>query len=317
MDTSQYLANEALSQLRDDLRDIASRYQQIPLTLLLSDLVELQDTIFTLMDRRYRATEIKHIYTLGGLVSGMLAKASHDMGDPRGAIAHTRTGFLCADQAEDDGLRGWVRGMQSFITYWDDRPQEAIRYAKEGRIFAERSNNSALAWIASNEARAWAKLQNVNAAQEAIVLSERAIETVQPDEVDELGGICTFQRSRQLYYAADALVQLSGCADQAEGYANRALEAYGNSAGPDWSFSDQAGSSIDLALARIQRGQVDGASEALQGVLELEPARRINGISSSLSNVQAQLRVAPESSEVTNLMMEIEAFQRTPLAALP
>jgi hypothetical protein len=55
-----------------------------------------------------------------------------------------------------------------------------------------------------NEARAWAALGNAERTRAAIERAENAWDGVRRDDLDELGGICTFSRPRQLYYAAHA-----------------------------------------------------------------------------------------------------------------
>ncbi len=56
-------------------------------------------------------------------------------------------------------------------------------------------------WLPASEARAWAVLGNAEAAREAIERAERAWDHVRPDELDDLGGLATFDRPRQLHYA--------------------------------------------------------------------------------------------------------------------
>jgi hypothetical protein len=75
-------------------------------------------------------------------VGGLLAKASHDLAEPHAAMAQARTGYLCADQTDHDGLRAWLRGLQSLIAYWAGRTQEAARYAESGGEFAARAGNT-------------------------------------------------------------------------------------------------------------------------------------------------------------------------------
>jgi hypothetical protein len=43
------------------------------------------------------------------------SKASHDLADPHAAMLQARTAVLCADQADHDGLRAWLRGLQSLV----------------------------------------------------------------------------------------------------------------------------------------------------------------------------------------------------------
>ncbi len=88
---------------------------------------------------------------------------------------------------------------------------------------------------------------------------------------------------------------------------------------PEWAFGDQAGSHTGLALARIARGDLDGATEAITPVLGLVPEQRINGIVHSVQRLHAaitssDLGVDPAARD---LQEEIETFTRTPAAALP
>jgi hypothetical protein len=315
--TGQYIAAEAVEQLYDDVRQLALAYPQQPLTSILGDIAGTQETILSVLENRHRPAESRQLYLLAGVIGGMLAKASHDMGDSHGALTHSRTAFLCAEHADHDGLRAWTKGLQSFIAYWAKRPHDALRYAQDGALYAQRSGSTTGVWIPVNEARAWAALGNAGNARAAIERAELARELAQADDLDQLGGICTFGRSRQLYYAADALALLSSEADEAERYSQLALDAYSDTSAADWSFSDQAGSYADLAVARIARGELDGAAEAIAPVLALPSDKRIHGIVVSAQRVHAALGKAPEADSVTELQQRIEAFNRTPLAALP
>jgi hypothetical protein len=314
------LADETLDQIYDDVRQLVGAYPQRPLAGILADLVTAQDTVFTLLETRRRPTHARQLYLLGGVVGGLLAKASHDMADPQAALTQSRTAYLCAEQADHDGLRAWIRGLQALITYWDNRLRESVRYAQQGAQFAERSGSTAAVWLPVSEARAWAALGNVPETRHAIDRAETAWEVVRSDELDELdelSGICTFSRARQLYYAADALAWLPAEARQAQDYAAQAVTAYADHNSPEWAFGDEAGSRCDLAVARIAVGEIDGAREAVAAVLQLPAEQRIRGIISSVQHVHSALRQADVPPAGRELQEEIEVFAKTPLRALP
>jgi hypothetical protein len=95
------------------------------------------------------------------------------------------------------------------------------------------------------------------------------------------------------------------------------VNAYSDATAPDWAFSDQAGSYADLAIARLGRGELDGAADAITPVLELEPERRINGIVHSMQRVHESLRADFTGDQQASGMVEaIEDFTRTPVAAV-
>lgn len=307
------VADLTVDQVVDGVRDLAVAYPVRPLPELLGPLVNAQETVFGLLERPQRPSHGRQLYFLAGVVGGMLAKASHDLADPSAALTQSRTAFLCADQADHPGLRGWISGLQSLIAYWAGRPHEAIRYAQRGAAYA---GNTSSVWLASSEARAWAQLGNAEQTRDAIRRAEDAWPNVELDELDEFGGMAVFTRPRQLYYAADALAWLPGQSQAAKDYATQAVEAYADPTGQDWAFGDQAGSHCDLAVARIHSGELDGAAEAVGQVLSLPVEQRIGGVIKSVKHVHRALGNAPASDITTDLQEQIEAFARTPLRAI-
>lgn len=310
---------ETMDQLTDDVRRVTSIYTQKPLTELLGDLISVQERAFSLLEGRQKPSQTRQLYFLAGVTSSLMAKASHDFGAPHDAMTHARTAFVCADNADHNGLRAYIRGIQSLVAYWAGRPMDAVRFAESGREAAERSAGTSSAWLASSEARAWAALHNSEMANAAIVRATELRDGVKLDELDEFGGICTFSRPRQLYYVADALAWV--CDEQAqegERAALAAVSAYDVAPAHERAFGDEAGARTDLAIARISLGQLDGAMEALEPVLSLPPTQRINGIISSVNHVHSVLTTAVDDIRARSEMQQsIEVFTRTPMAALP
>lgn len=316
MTSLQTLSDESLQLIHDEVRDLVRAYPAQPLPELLNHLVSGQETVFSLLERPQRPGHARQLYFLSAVLGGLLAKASHDLADPHAALAQTRTAWLCAEQADHDGLRAWISGLQALICYWARRPHDSIRYAQRGAAFAQRAGSTALVWLPASEARAWATLGNGEQARDAIDRADQAWDQVHPDELDELGGIATFSRARQLYFAADALVWLPDDASAAENYARQAVEAYSDPADPHWAFGDAAGSHTALAIARIGRGEIDGAVEALTPVLDLPTEQRINGIVHSANRVHQALNHVPTSSTARELQERIEGYVLTPVRAL-
>ncbi len=311
------LSDEAMEQVYDDVRHVAVAYPQRPLTEILSSLVETQDLVFALLERRQRPDHLRQLYFLGGVTGGLLSKASHDLGNPHAALTQARTAFLCADSADHNGLRAWIRGLQSLVSYWAGNPHESVRYAQLGAGHAEQSSNTTGVWLPVSEARAWAALGNAEAAQQALERAEEAWDDIENDELDELGGICTFGRARQLYYAADALAWLPGEAASGQRYSTLAVEAYTDQTDPEWAFGDAAGSHAAMAISHIAHGDLEGAAEAIAPVLELPAERRINGVVHSARRVHQALRKSGLAEQARTLQEEIENFTRTPIHAFP
>lgn len=310
---------EAIAQLRDDIVQLANAYIRDPLVTIMGDLVDEQEIVFRLLEGRQRPEFTRDLYLLAGIVSGLIAKASHDLSRPHDAMTHARTLYECADNAGHAGLRAWARGLQSLIAYWAGRPQEAVRYARGGAELATNITGSVSAWLPALEARAWALMSIPDEATEALARAADRRATHQPDDLDAIGGLLTFPQAKQSYYAAGAYVHLDDEQRRAQTEALSALDQFEHGRPEDRSFSDEAGARAELALARVHSDEIDGARDALAPVLELAPERRIGGIITSADRVHHALRDRryTGSPVARNLREEIESFARVPAAALP
>jgi hypothetical protein len=310
---------ETLEQLRDEVARLALAYKTQPLLSLLGDLVEVQDVAFRLLEGRQRPGQTRQLYLLAGVACGLLANASHDLGDPHAGMTQARTAYICADNAGHDGLRAWARGVQSLIAYWHGWPHEAVRYARLGADVAQGVTGTVGVYLPALAARAYAVLGNAEESRAAVEQAHAARERVVPDELDEFGGLLAFDRPKQLYYAAEATVWVPGEEERAEREALEAIDAYAHAEQAERSYVCEIVVRADLALARAHRGELDGASEALGPVLDVPPARRVRAIVASVHRVHTALRDARYQGSPTahQTQQEIEAFCQAPSAALP
>ncbi|MGH3802733.1 MAG: hypothetical protein ACRDTD_21930, partial [Pseudonocardiaceae bacterium] len=125
-----------------------------------------------------------------------------------------------------------------------------------------------------------------------------------------LGGMCTFTHPRQLFFAAEAL-SWGGQpeATRAERLALEALDAYATAPAQDRSFGHEASSRSTLAIARVFRGEVDGATDALVPVLKLPPAQRTHGVVNTVERVRTALSALQDPGrDAIELAGAIEAF---------
>ena len=101
-------------------------------------------------------------------------------------------------------------------------------------------------------------------------------------------------------------------------YAHRAIATYPDLAHPDCDFGGAAGARADLALVRIERGEIEGATDALAPVFELPAEQRINGIIHSLNRVHRALTTVPSTpASAGELQERIEDYTRVPMRTLP
>jgi len=198
------LGPETLEQLRDDVSRLANAYVAKPVVAIIGNLVETQDTIFTLLEGRQKPGQSRELYLLAGVVSGLIAKTSHDLGRYHEAMTQARSVFVCADNAGHDGLRAFARALQSLVAYWAGRPQEAVRYAQAGAELATNVTGTLGAWLPALEARAWAQLGDAGEATHAVERAQAARDRVAADDLDAIGGLLTFPRAKQHYCAGSS-----------------------------------------------------------------------------------------------------------------
>ncbi|MFI1257166.1 hypothetical protein ACH4U6_25770 [Streptomyces netropsis] len=314
------VGQETLSYLQDEVHRIAEIYIRVPLATVLDDLTHIQDETFRLLESgRAKPSQIRDLYLLAALESGMLAKASHDLGDPQSAMMQARTAAVCADQAEHRGMSTWVRGLQSLISYWADRPEDALHYARRGTSMGADLRGSVTVWLAGLEARAAALLGDTETVHAANRRAEELREHTQADDLDTVGGNFRFPQVRQDYYTVEACVLLGDGDANLVRRTEQAAQGFSDVNDPHWAFGDQAGAQSDLALARLYTGDLDGAAEAVRPVLDLPPNQRNAGIIGSVQRVRASLTHGPVRNALTarELCEEIAVFSSRPALALP
>jgi hypothetical protein len=303
---------ETLAELESEVRRLARGYPQQPIGALVRELVQVQDIGFRLLEGRQRPPQATSLYLLTGMASGMLAKASHDVGDSGSAMTQARAAFVCADNADHNGLRVWVRGLQSLICYWAGWSFDALRYARLGAGPAQAVRGAGTVWIACQEARAWGMVGNESATLAALNRARWARDRVVADDLDEIGGLLGFPAARQLYYTAEALAAVPEQQKAAENAAEQAISAYHQVPVEQRSFSDEAGARCDLALVRARSRDLDGAREAIRPVLELPAVQRINGVTASARRVAAAAVGVAGGASARALRDAVESFCLTP-----
>lgn len=291
-----------------ELARIVVDYVSTPALPLVKDLVELRDTAFTLLRDRPNPRQSRELFFMAGTTCLLLAHASQNLGDAAAAMAQARTAWSCAEQADHNGLRAWVRGTQALIAEGSNRHREAVTFAQAGQRYAVTADSRVR--LAAIEARALGRLGNAAAAVAAIDRAHAARELPEGrDELSELGGLLTFPVAKQLYYAGGTYVLISNHAD-AERMARDAIRMYETGPTELRSYGDEALARVDLASVRLARGDVDGATDALVDVFVLPPALRIRQLCDGLVRLRAALQLPRYrgAHNARDLVAEVEHF---------
>ncbi|MFB8749237.1 hypothetical protein ACWEDZ_09255 [Streptomyces sp. NPDC005047] len=300
------VGEETLGFLRDEVTRIAQEYPRVPLPELWEDLAQAQDDAFRLIEGgRARPTQARELLRMAAILSFMMAKGSHDMGDPATARMQARTAGFCAREAEEPALVALVDGLKSLIAYWAGQPEDALHFARQGSA-AGHQGGSVSVWLPGLEARAAAVLGDAEAVQEATVRAERLREAISPDALDELGGLLTYSLPKQRYYHVEAAVLLGQGDDRLGRLAEEAVKGLSDKDDPNWAFGDLAGSQCNLALVRLNGGDLEGAADAVRPVLDLPPSYRNAGIVTSVHRVRGALSTGPLREAATGRQLHEE-----------
>ncbi|WP_051730159.1 MULTISPECIES: hypothetical protein [Streptomyces] len=317
------LGDETLGYLQDEVRRIAEAYPKQPLPMIFDDLAAAQSDAFRLIEGgRARPAQLRQLHVLAALLSWHMAKACHDLGDPVSAMMHARAAGVSAEQAEHPTLGALVDGLKSLISYWSGRGADALFYARKGATEHPQVHGTVSVWLPSLEARAAALLGDSATASAGIEQAARKRDLVEPDDLDEIGGLLTFPVEKELYYRIETEVLLGPDAHSVTTStdAERAVAAFNDRSARHWAFGDEAGARCNLAMVRLHDDELEGASDALRPVLDLPPIQRNRGIVISAQRVQRALTLSTVRTAVLaqELREEIAQFSpSTPPHALP
>jgi hypothetical protein len=197
-----------------------------------------------------------------------LANASFHLGWLPAAETQARITFLCAELAGNNALRAWVRGTQSLVAYWDERPRAAVELAADGWRYVPETGTARVR-LASIEARAHARLRDQRATENAIARAEQARNEVQGP--DDPGGVFAFREAKQSLYTATARLWLGGRDSyiDAEHHAAHTVELYEADPPERRRLGEICLARLDLIAARLGQDDLDGAAEQLQDVLAI------------------------------------------------
>ncbi len=308
-----------LEQFRADLARIVTTYPNRPVYPIFVELRALRNRAFELLEGRQYPEQSRELYLVAGVLCGVLANASFDLGWLPAAETQARTAFLCAELAGSNALRAWVRGTQSLVAYWDERPRAAVELAVDGWRYVPETGTARVR-LASLEARAHARLRDQRATDNALGRAEQARDEVRG--ADDPGGMLAFPLAKQSYCAATARLWLGGqdSYTDAERDAAHAVELYEDDPPEQRRLGELCLARLDLAAARLGRDDLDGSAEQLQIVLTSAAQRRIESVSRRLHQVGRTLQ-RPKyqtSALALDLYDQIHSFtHRSASPALP
>jgi tetratricopeptide (TPR) repeat protein len=281
---------DVLDQLGADVRHLATEYLTRPPLALFRPLSRLRAEVFDMLDRRQRPAVLAPLYSVAGRLCALLAHASADLGHSYAAETHTRTAWLCADLADDDGLRAYVRWVQANVAFWDGDHRRAAQLARSGQEHGPKGSN--LVRLASQEARAWAACGEGAEVERALAIATDARDRGPGDDEDDLVGVFRFEPGKAAYYASEVRLALGGAANArlAARDADEALDLFAAAPQAERSPEFLAAARLDLANAHLALTDLDGAAQELRSVLTLPVESRTQPIVGRVAKAGVTLR---------------------------
>jgi tetratricopeptide (TPR) repeat protein/transcriptional regulator with XRE-family HTH domain len=237
-----------------------------------------------LREGRQRPSDAMDLYLIAGQAYGLMAWIAGDLGQHGPALTQARTAWLCAERASHAGLKAWTRAVQSKVAYWAGRIEDSATLARDGLNYP--SSDSAPVLLACLHARALARLRQVPAALEALDEARRARDNVTRAD---LGGLYGFTLANQYHMQASTLLWLSEPV-AALRQARQAIETYQGSAPEERFHGPLMIAHLDGTCAHLVLGEVDGALELSEPVLELEPELRLDAFAQRLASARELVR---------------------------
>ena len=302
-DTSN-IGDATLENSATKVRQFARDYQHAPPYPLLLETRRLRDRVFAKLRGHQRPGQTRELYLIAAQVCGLLAWMSGDMSFYRAADAHAWTGWVCAEHADHDGARTWIRATQSKLAYWDGRFIESAQLAEDGLRYHCPDSGQVMA--ALFHARALARLGRDQDADGALSQARARMERAGPDEV---GGLWSVIPARFHSLASDTQVWRHDPA-QVLAETSQALEQF-ESAGPrELNYGAVIHTRINQTQAHLLLRDLDGADAVLRPVLVLAPENRYEPISQHLGQARQAL-ARPEfrnTARAQQLQEEIETY---------
>ena len=251
--------------------------------------------------------QVRYLTADVGYLSGILAYAALDDGQPGAALTHTDAAWEAARMAGSDQLKAWIRGTQSLILRFQQRYPEALAHAEDGLQYA--GTGTARARLLAGVGQCYANMAEPRAVRRALNAAEIALDGQHGD--DELGGLFTFSRAKLLYYSGSSLIWLDGGDDarRARDQAHTAIEVW-EGGGSERSVADEALAHIYAATGALQLHELEQAMVDLEPILSLPAGNQISWIAKRMDRIDRILAEPPfnTDAQARDLRERIKAY---------
>lgn len=305
---SHVLPDLTLDQIEDDLVDLVRAHATTPPYTVYMRGKQILQLATVMLDRTQVLSQRRRLYVVAGQSSSLLAACSTDLGSMSTAVELLRASALYGQVAEHGPLQAYAHGYLAILAYMNGTPAQALRLVKIAQQFTG-VGDTGKARLFAIEARALGHLGRTADAKRAIHASLEPGTGARDDIHDETGGEFDFPMERIAMSNSTTFLLLREGAE-AEAAASQSLDliAHGRPGSTPLPIGAKAGA--DLAMARLLRDDLDGASDALHRVFDLPREWRSPGLRERVNAVRKELALGAfrEAPDARQLAEQIEDF---------
>ncbi|GAA1313676.1 helix-turn-helix transcriptional regulator [Saccharothrix xinjiangensis] len=260
-----------VEQMHTEVRRIAHSYLKVPTLPLFARTKALRDRAFVLLSGHQDPRHTRELYAAAGWALTLLSWISVDLGRADAAEDHSRAAWMCAERADHNLLRAWVRATQHTASFWQADYSTAAHYAADGLNYT--GTGTAELFLSSALALDLARGGDAEAAEDALRRAQRVAET-SDRAVEELAGplACSVDRAGSLW--SDTELAL-GRAEGALALADRAVAQFEATSDERRNRGSERMARLQQVKAHLVLGDLRAAEQALRPVLDTPVDSRV------------------------------------------
>ncbi|MGW7005498.1 hypothetical protein ACWGCW_22505 [Streptomyces sp. NPDC054933] len=261
---------EMIALLQRELLELTFFLMRSSLSASFRRAVQLRNQLSDLLRGRQRARYRTELSVIAAKVCALLAWICEDMGHRVAASHHARAGWMCAEQADHNGARRWVRVVQSRMAFWSGDYVESAQLAADGRarLFPDGLDS----YLILMEARAWGA---AGMARDALPLltqwENNSLYHADPRSEDLFFNLTS---DREHYLAGRSLLLLGQRGDALRRL-EEAMGLYTQLPRLHQYYGMELLTRIDTARAYLRMGELEGMAAIVGPVFDVQPTRRL------------------------------------------
>lgn len=297
----------ALDRAEGILGEALAAHEVIPPAHILAQTARLGRGLERLARRRVSDSQWRRLRLVAGRVAVVRADAAFKNGDVAGARALASQAYLAGLATGDGPLCGSAREIGAVTEFYDGRPDEALRLARNGQRHVR--SGPVRARLVCQEARALAALGDVGGAARALDHAYDLADEIPPDHWGRPGPSFDEFHPVEVPYNATTAFCLLNRPQAAQEHAELALPRLDGMNAPG--FRSVIRLDLALALARAGRLELERVCALATEAIQISWGRTVASVSSRADQLLAATQQHGEVSEVRELAALVREWQRS------